>query len=33
MFDKRAGVFYRGVKSGGEAEWRYNPVKHDPRVY
>ena len=28
---KRAGVFYRVVKPRGEAEWFYNPQKHDPR--
>ena len=32
LFNKRAGVFYRGIKPRGEAEW-FNPIKHDPRVY
>ena len=35
MFNKQAGVFYRGInkiKPQGEAEWLYTPIKHDPRV-
>ena len=36
MFNKQAGVFYRGInkiKPRGEAEWLCTPIKHDPRVY
>ena len=33
LFSKRAGVFYRVIKPRGEAEWFYNPIKHDPRVF
>ena len=29
QFNKQRGVFYRGIKPRGEAEWFYNPIKHD----
>ena len=32
MLNKRPGVFYRGIKPRGEAEWIYSPIRHDPRV-